>query len=71
MKSNKKFLFCFCNLVFFIIVAWVVYVSVYSKFKDNYSRISSVYDKFCEVDRKIDTFSETQMKVSEKEDYLF
>ncbi len=71
MKSNKKFLFCFCNLVFFIIVAWVVYVSVYSKFKDNYSRISSVYDKFCEVDRKIDTFSETQMKVSEKEDFIF
>jgi hypothetical protein len=53
------------------VVAWVVYISVYSKYKANFNRITSVYDKFCEVDRKIDAFNETQIRVSEKEDFIF
>lgn len=70
MSLNKKFVFYVLNLVFFIIVAILVYVTIYSKSKNMYSERCLVYEKFRNVDTQIDNFATIQMDISEQEDSI-
>ena len=70
MNSVNRIIIFILNLVFSLIILYVVYFYVYSKNKNNYNERVAVYERFYNISIQLDDFSNIQMKMDEQRDSI-
>jgi hypothetical protein len=70
MDSNKRIIVFVLNLVFFLCVLYLVYVYVYSGYRNEYNEKNKAYDRFSNINVQLNDFVNIQTSMEEQKDTI-
>lgn len=70
MNQNKRVIIFVLNLVFSLILAYLVYDFIYFRYNKEFNDRKNVYERFHSISAEIDDFGSIQMKMDELKDSL-